>query len=337
MSNQESIIKSILRSFLKGVFSILGILITILIALSIIGAFAKQDIRDISYDILPDLDGNKKPLPHTSPAILQIEIDGMIGARNLTQNEITTILLESRKNLLKENRVKAILIKLKTPGGDANDSDAIYRAIMDYKKRYNTPVFAYVDGLCASGGCYISAAADKIYASPTSIIGSIGVRLGPFFNVKEALEKIGVTSRTLTDGKNKDILNPFRTWRDDEDEQMKKIGNHVYLRFVNIFSAARPRLTKKALIEVHGANIYDSQDAEKFGYIDNGDASYRKTLEDLLKKANIKKPYQVVRIHPKKKWLSEIMYDNSLLRGKIEHSIKIDGMENNKSYFSYIY
>ena len=67
------------------------------------------------------------------------------------------------------------------PGGAADDSVGIYRALCEYKKKYNVPIYAFVDGLCASGGMYIACAADKIYATPSSVIGSVGVIMGPLF------------------------------------------------------------------------------------------------------------------------------------------------------------
>ncbi|MFI5264393.1 MAG: S49 family peptidase, partial [Candidatus Kapaibacterium sp.] len=90
--------------------------------------------------------------------------------------------VESQEGDFKNNRVKGILLYMDTPGGYSTDSDTIYRLLMEYKKQYKVPIYAYVDGLCASGGMYIAITADKIMASDTSLIGSIGVIAPTFMN-----------------------------------------------------------------------------------------------------------------------------------------------------------
>src|SRR5690606_22323692 len=115
---------------------------------------------------------------------LQINVHGVIGdaKSGIDTKMAQNILLDSRTGDFKNERGKGILLHMNTPGGTVVDSDNIYRMLKTYKERYKVPVFAFVDGLCASGGMYISCAADKVYAGPASIIGSVGVIIGPFFN-----------------------------------------------------------------------------------------------------------------------------------------------------------
>ena len=136
---------------------------------------------------------NREFLHSPAPVILKIDIDGVIGIGDLTYKKIQNSLLDSREGLLAPNRVKALLLYIDSPGGSADDADDIYRAILSYKKKYQVPVYAFVDGMCASGGMYIACAADRIFSTPTSVIGSVGVLLGPTFNFSGLMERYGVS------------------------------------------------------------------------------------------------------------------------------------------------
>lgn len=315
---KESIFLSCIRSFLRSFFIILGIFFAIIPIIFIFGVvLGKKDIsKKIEINILPDLKGDTESFSDKNPVILKINIDGVIGERNLTSESIENILTESQKTPFKKNLVKGILLHINTPGGGVNDSDGIYSALLAYKKKHNIPIFAFVEGLCASGGFYISSACDKIYSTPVSIVGSVGVLLGPFFNVYNALNKIGIDTLTITEGKDKDTMNPLRKWRENESEDLQKLGAYFYNRFVNIVTQARDKINKQQLVKEYGAKIFDSITAEKLGYIDNGESNYRDALKDLLKTAKIdeKKPYQIIEMKPKKIWISEIFKESIFIK-----------------------
>jgi signal peptide peptidase SppA len=340
----ESIFLSAIRSFFKAFLGFLGLFFA-LIPIFFITAILLEDhgtqIKNI-LTILPDDKGNQDLLPSQAPVILRLDVHGVIGQDFLTASNFESLLLESQKGLLEKDRVKAILLHVNTPGGTVSDSDGIYRLLMSYKKKHQLPIYVYVDGMCASGGMYISSCADKIYSSPTSVIGSIGVILGPFFNIVQTLEKIGVEAQTLTEGKDKDMMSPFRKWEKGEDLCLKNLAAYFYQRFVSIVTLARPKLDKEKLISEYGAQVFDPLRAEELGYIDIGNADYTFALKELAKAANIdeKTPYQLVTLQPKSKWLSELIQGKSpLLTGQIKHVLQIGPKiysENNEP-FSYLY
>ncbi|HSX12425.1 MAG TPA: S49 family peptidase, partial [Rhabdochlamydiaceae bacterium] len=240
----------------------------------------------------------------------------------LTEQKINNLLLTSREGILKGDRVKAVLLYMNTPGGTANDADVIYRALMDYKARYHVPIYTYVEGLCASGGMYIASASDRILASPESIIGSVGVLLGPTFNVSEAMDKIGVKALTLTAGKDKDALNPFRPWVAGEEDSIKKITLSLYNRFVDIVVAARPALDRTLLVQDYGAQVFVAEEAQALGFIDDGNSSYNAALKELAAAANFKEgeKYQVLHIESPHGIITELAQGKaSFLSGKIKH------------------
>jgi len=276
--------------------------------------------------ILPDADGNKECLPKKAPIILQINIDGVIGADDLSLAEVESQLIESQIGAFSNNRVRGILLKVNSPGGSAVDSDGIYRKLKAYKEKYQIPIYAYVEGYCASGGMFIVCAADKVLSAPSSVIGSIGVRCAfPFLNVHKLLERWEIGSKTIAIGKHKDHLNPFRPWEEGEDSDLQNLLLQSYNRFVDVVALERKKLTRELLVEEYGAQIYSAPDAAKLGFIDDGASEYEKALRELAQASKIGKEetYQVVELVKKKSPLQELFRTSPLLSGRIKHEIQI--------------
>jgi protease-4 len=146
------------------------------------------------------------------------------------------------------------------------------------------------------------------------------------FNFSEIMGKVGVQSLTLTDGKDKDMLNPFRPWGPGEDASLKAVVSALYQRFVSVVTHARPQLDKEKLITDYGAQIYVADEAKDLGYIDVSGADYNATLRDLAKAAGIgeEEPYQVVELAPPHSIFREFVVGRSpLITGKITHSFQV--------------
>ncbi len=329
---RESVFDSALRTFCRMFFGVCAIFLAMIMMSLLYNSLSTtttsvETKTKVKY--LPDAENRRELVATTAPVVLQINVHGVIGDSNSIDTErVKNILIESRTGTFKDNRVKAILLHLNTPGGTVVDSDNIYRMIKDYKQRYNVPVFAYIDGLCASGGMYVSCSADKVYAGPASIIGSVGVIIGPFFNLVEGLKSIGVKSQTITEGLDKDMMSPFRAWKENEDSSLKAVTAYFYQQFVNIVTEARPNMDKTRLVNEYGARVFDPIQAEAYGYIDQANASRDQALLDLLAAANIDstKPYQVVTLEPKSEWINNLFNEKSpLFTGKIEHTVDLGG------------
>lgn len=339
----ESIFVSALRGFCKSLFVLLGIFVALVIIFVAISSFSSlyQAEEKTKLVLLPDLNGKRSLVSLKAPVVLQVNIKGVIGEpEHLDTDAIQSVLLDSRDGILLDSRVKAVLLYFDTPGGTVVDSDNIYRLILNYKKKYNVPVFGYVNGLCASGGMYIASAADRMYCSPTGIVGSVGVLIGPFLNFSDAIAKIGVQALTLTDGLDKDMMNPLRPWKPDEDETFKKLTAYYYQQFVDIVTSSRPRLDRTKLIDEYGAKVFDGKTAQQYGYIDVANSSYEIALEDLLKEAKIDpaQPYQVVELKPTRNiWEDLVQGRSPLINGKIEHKLQMgqqpEFLKNRLAYF----
>ncbi|MEX1012869.1 MAG: S49 family peptidase [Waddliaceae bacterium] len=300
----RELVSSSLLAFFTAFFAVIGFAVGIIASLFIL-TIALKRLKSIEKRslykpvVLPDAQGVRKVLDTNSPIILQVNIEGVIGGNHLNMGSIKDQLIESREGELKNARVKAIILNIHSPGGTVNDSHSIYENLKEYKKRYGVPIYAYVDGLCASGGMYVAAAADAIYCRNSSLIGSIGVISFPYFNVSKTLNKWGVDSLTLSEGKGKDNLNPFRPWRPDEDKNHRDILRSYYKNFVNIIVENRP-ITQEALIDQYGAKIFTAEQAKEAGLVDQYDLSLADTIKKVAEAVGLEdEKYQVVQLKSK--------------------------------------
>lgn len=341
---RESIFFASLRSFFLALFGTAGIIMGVVVVALVIGLLSTsiegQPVISYSYspEIVANAEGVREALGADAPVILKLNIKGIVGVDQITRKAVNELLIESRERALKGDRVKAILLHVDSPGGTVSDADGIYRQIKAYKERYKVPVYAYVDGLCASGGVYIACAADKIYATESSLLGSVGVMLSSALNFSQLMEKIGVQSLTLYDGKGKDNLNPLRPWRKGEEDNFQASINYYYDVFVDIVTSNRPAMSKTKLIDVYGANVYPAPLAKEYGYIDVADATYGKALKELAEKAGLQDgKYQVVELKSSN-WLSELFSSElGLLKGKVVHQIELKGEAQLQDKFLYLY
>jgi signal peptide peptidase SppA len=326
--HKESIFLSALRNLCNAFGIVIGVFVAIFIGSMILSMFTppaflpEKNIVTIS----PDENGKQEMLHASSPAILRIDIRGVIGLEDLQTEKIQNLLADSRMEFLRKDRVKAIFLYVDTPGGTADDAAGIYKALMDYKTKYSVPVYAFVDGLCASGGMYICSAADKIYTTSTSVIGSVGVILGPSFNLSSLMDKVGVKSKAITQGKDKDMLSPFRPWQEGEDACLVNITKSMYEQFVSVVTSNRKQMDREKLIKDYGAQVFDAHTAKEYGYVDIAEADYFTTMKELTRAAKLKEDeeYQVVQLTMPKTFLSELAQNKfGLLSGKVHHTFQI--------------
>jgi signal peptide peptidase SppA len=327
-SYRESIFSQTFRAFFSTLAVVVGIIVAIFLLFVMLGMMPTHIKTPDKGELIlqPDADGNRTLLSDTAPVILKFNIHGIIGDGHTTLEKVEQALLDAQEAPLKKDRIKGVLLHINTPGGVAYEADGIYLALKAFKAKHKVPIYAYVDGICASGGVFVSAAADQIYASDSSVVGSVGVILGPVFNFYETMEKVGMKSRTFMDGKDKDMLNPFRPWKENEAQSIQDIVSSHYQRFVHVVTSERPRLDKEKLISVYGAQVFDVEKAKEYGYIDVSGSSYSQALSDLVKAANIKDEtkYQVVEIKVSEGMIKQLIKGkSSLLKGTMTHTFDL--------------
>lgn len=343
----ESLFKSTLRSLLSTLGKVFGIGLAIFLIALLFSNFSEESHSKLKITtnykqmVAPNAKGIRKTMSDTTPVILQLNIQGIVGVEALTGDKIEELLTESRERDLADNRVKAILLNINSPGGTAYEADAIYHSIKRYKETYKVPVYAYVEGICASGGYYIACAADKIYMRDSAIVGSIGVLFSsPFFNVSQTMEKLGITAAPIAAGKGKDALNPFRSWTPDEQDNLRYMANGLYDDFVSIVVENRPAIDRDKLVNEYGANVFLAKQSLDYGFVDDAKASRSKVLNDLLEQLNIDDDdYQVVYLE-KKSWLSEFLTEKnspSFLSNHMHHHIDLGNGIPNELYGKPLY
>ena len=321
----DSLIKTLLRGFCKAFGTILGLGIGIFMLVAVKGD-APEESRTFDVGVEPNAEGVRTSLGRSGPVILQIDLDGTIGLGDLTTANTRLRLVESREGILEDDRVKAILLNINSGGGLSTDSVAIYHMIKAYKEQYKVPVIAYADGLCASGAYQIALAADSIVTSDCSVIGSIGVLIfPPYLNLAESLEKLGIKTQTISAGKGKDALNPFRPWQPNEQAGIQGITDYFYNQFVDTVTANRPKLTREKLINEYGAQIFSPAQAKEFGFIDETGYYLPQAILLTAERAGLQgKDYQVVSLT--RKFSINSLFSNgstSMLFTKIFHYIGI--------------
>ena len=164
-----------------------------------------------------------------------------------------------------DSLVRGIVIQLDSPGGGLTASDLIYHELQ-LLKQTGKPVLVMVNGLAASGGLYISAAADHIIATPTSMIGSIGVIMNRFM-IKELMNKIGVKPDVVKSGNMKDIGSPFREMTPDERKFFEQLIGAFHERFMSIVAEGRD-IPLEEVRKLANGLIYTADQALEYKLID---------------------------------------------------------------------
>ncbi len=166
----------------------------------------------------------------------------------------------------KDDAVKALVVRINSPGGTITASDVVYREIREFKQRRKIPVVAAMMDVGASGGYYAALAADQIFAHPTTITGSIGVIMLTV-NAQGLLEKVGVTPLAIKSGPLKDAGSPFRGLTDEERAVFQSVIDDMYGRFVRLVAESRkiPEARVRAFAD---GRIYTAEQARALGLVD---------------------------------------------------------------------
>jgi protease-4 len=203
--------------------------------------------------------------------IAVIPINGFISdapSQNLMNTQPGTVQELKSQLTLAENdsRVKAVLLKINSPGGSATASDIIYNELINFKKRTGKKMGAILMDVAASGGYYIALPADIIVAHPTTITGSVGVVM---FNLqlKGLMNKIGVDMMVSKSGENKDMGSPFRKPSKIEHELLNQITKQLGDRFQLLVKKHRHPDSEQAKL-IASARIFTAKDAQNVGLID---------------------------------------------------------------------
>lgn len=165
-----------------------------------------------------------------------------------------------------DDKVKAIILDVDSPGGSISACDVIHKRIKDFQSSGKT-VIVHMSSMAASGGYYVSASADQIVAQPTTLTGSIGVIIHAF-NIEGLFDKIGVEAVVFKSGARKDILSPYRPISEEEREIIQAITGEMFDRFKEVVMEGR-QLSAEQMEAVSDGSVLTATKALDLGLIDH--------------------------------------------------------------------
>jgi protease-4 len=199
-----------------------------------------------------------------------IEIDGTIDDEG---SGAADTVIPSLNKAFADAGSAAVVLRINSPGGSPVQAGIIVDEIQRLKKGYpNKPLYVVVDEICASGGYYIAAAADKIYVNKASIVGSVGVLMDGF-GFTGLMDKLGVERRLLTAGENKGFLDPFSPQSDKQKQHALAMLNEIHEQFISVVRAGRGKRLKEnpeifSGLYWTGAKAVEMGLADGFGTVD---------------------------------------------------------------------
>lgn len=200
----------------------------------------------------------------------------MISLQGVIYGESASDIYRQLKVVRQDKHVKAVIVRVNSPGGTVSASDQIYMEINKFRKEENIPVVAFMQGVAASGGYYASVACDQIIAEPTTITGSIGV-ISWYLVMQELLEdKLGILPVTIKSGRKKDWPSSFRKPEPEEIQYMRdKVITPALERFIEVIAEGRKAsLTVEEIRILADGGIFGAKEAleekliDEIGYLD---------------------------------------------------------------------
>ncbi len=258
------------------------------------------------------------PKVKTGDSISVISLNGVIGeeesslgtsSSGITISDVKTLLNEA-----KSDPSKALIIEINSPGGAVEPTQEIYDAIESFKKETGKKVYVWMRGEAASGGYYISCAADKIIAMPTTLTGSIGVIM-ELVNYEGLLEKIGVKEVVIKSGKFKDMGSPVREMTPQEKKMLQDIIDQTYQQFFSVVENAR-KIPASQLKEIAQGQVFTGIQAKKLHLVD-AIGNFQFVVDTIKKDLNLKGTPKIIRHTVKKSILSSLLGEKSSIEKEL--------------------
>ncbi len=211
-----------------------------------------------------------------------VDLQGVISADSQASADN---LIPSLQEAFKDKGTKGVILRINSPGGSPVQAGQINDEIVRLRLKYPTiPLYVVVEDICASGGYYVAAAADKIFVDKASLIGSIGVLMDGF-GFTGTMEKLGVERRLVTAGSNKGFMDPFSAVRPDQQEYAKQMLAEIHQQFISVVKQGRGNRLKETPDTFSGL-IWNGQKGVEMGLAD-GYGSLESVARDVIKAEDI--------------------------------------------------
>lgn len=258
------------------------------------------------------INGPSKKSKSKADTIAIIHVEGAIVLGNEGLNPLTAGSGQAEAGKIRkaldeaaaDDAVKAVVLRVNSPGGSAIASEIILDATKRVKAK--KPIIVSMGDVAGSGGYYVACAADTIYADPSTITGSIGV-VGGKFATSDMFKKVGITTKTYSRGKNAELLSSERPWSEAERTKMQGHMDAIYGVFKGHVTAIRGSKLKKPIDDLAGGRVYTGKQALELGLVDRL-GTLKDAIEHIAKDAKLEK-YEVRTIPEAKNFLDALIAD----------------------------
>ncbi len=222
-------------------------------------------------------DGVGIPKNHTA----LIDMQGVIASGEVSADSI----ISSLQGAFDDEKTRGVILRINSPGGSPVQAGQIHDEIKRLRAKHpKIPLYAVVDDICASGGYYVAAAADKIYVDKASIVGSIGVLMDGFGFTK-TMEKLGVERRLLTAGENKGFLDPFSPVDPKQQGFARDMLEEIHGQFIGVVRAGRGKRLKETP-DMFSGLVWSGEKSIQLGLAD-GLGSVESVARDVIKAKDV--------------------------------------------------
>ena len=211
-----------------------------------------------------------------------VELNGTIASGSDASAEKVIAALQAA---FKDSNTQGVVMRINSPGGSPVQSQTIYDEMRRLRKKYpEIPLYAVVEDICASGGYFVAAGADRIYVGRASIVGSIGVLMNGF-GFTGLMEKLGVERRLITAGENKAMLDPFSPLDEKDKQHVQALMKDVHEQFIGVVREGRGKRLKETP-DMFSGLIWTGQKSVELGLAD-GIGSLESVARDVVKAEEI--------------------------------------------------
>lgn len=215
-------------------------------------------------------------------------------------------LLSQLEQIRQDKSIAGVVLRVNSPGGAVAPSQEIYQAVLNYRRDTKNPVYVSMGTVAASGGYYISAASDKIFANSGTLTGSIGVIM-QFSHYQELMKKFGVGVSTITAGKLKDAGSPYKTLSPEDSIYFKDLLKDTHEQFILDVATARKMNADSLRIYAEG-QVFTGNMAKKIRLVDEI-GTYDDCCNAVLKKQNLPATTEFVDFSEKEKGPLETLFE----------------------------
>lgn len=267
---------------------------------------------------------SRKPEATRGPTIALVYAEGVISDGDgegglLDEAGVgSETMREAFREVAKDNNVKAVVIRIDSPGGSALASEVMWQAIRRVAK--DKPVIISIGGMAASGGYYLASAGDYIFADPAAIVGSIGV-VGGKFVTKDLFEKIGLSTETFAKGRNADLYSSNRVWDEAQRKLVRKSMEDVYRQFTQRIMTTRSGKIGD-IDKIARGRIFLATEAIKLGMVDEL-GGIEAALKHAADKAGLDAGKYEVKTFPEPRTLADLLGGGTEARLPFKPSITV--------------